>query len=250
MGWIERRCVELAEGDSEGLRLMYDIRGCHPMVKRRPCECAGKTSALAREVELEHWTGYRDSRPVRVGNLAAFQHQLDIYGELLDAIYLCDKHVRPISYDFWCVVRDRIVPQVARRWREPDYGIWESRGTPQHHVYSKVMSWVALDRASRLGEKRSLPGPLAEWCALRDEVFEDVMARGFSPELGFTQHYGSAELDASNLIMPLVFFLPADDPRFLRTLERTLLPPQLGGLTVNHLVFRTRPGRSAKEQEG
>ncbi len=250
MGWIERRCVELAEEDSEGLRLMYDIRGCHPTVRRGPCECAGKTSALAREVELEHWTGYRDSRPVRVGNLAAFQHQLDIYGELLDAIYLCDKHVRPISYDFWCVVRDRIVPQVARRWREPDYGIWESRGTPQHHVYSKVMSWVALDRAARLGEKRSLPGPLAEWRALRDEVFEDVMARGFSPELGFTQHYGSAELDASNLIMPLVFFLPADDPRFLRTLERTLLPPQLGGLTVNHLVFRTRPGCSAKEQEG
>ncbi len=248
MTWIEKRCVEVVDLDPAGLRLMYDVRGFHPTVTT---ENGPTCSLLSEEVQLDHWTGYKDSAPVRVGNLAAFQHQLDIYGELMDAIYLCDKWVRPISYDFFVLVRDGIIPHVVKRWREPDHGIWESRDTPQHHVFSKVMAWVAIDRATRLCEKRSLPGPIVEWKQLRSEIYEDVMANGYSKELGvFTQHYGSNKLDASNLIMPLVFFLPPDDPRFVRTLEKTLLPPDLGGLTVNHLVFRYCPGEKAQNNEG
>jgi GH15 family glucan-1,4-alpha-glucosidase len=247
MTWIESRCREVADSDPAGLRLMYDIRGFHPTVK---VDAKGAdNSILAGELILEHWTGYKDSRPVRIGNLAAFQHQLDIYGELLDAIYLCDKWVRPISYDFWKIIRDKIVPHVLRRWNDPDHGIWEGRGAPEHHVYSKVMAWVALDRAIRLSQKRSLPGLIPTWMAARDKIHTSVMDGGYNDALGvFTQYYGGPTLDASNLIMPLVFFLPPDDPRFLSTLERTLLPPKLGGLTVNHLVFRFN--RQSDDLEG
>lgn len=242
MTWIEQRCRELSDDDPVGLRLMYDIRGCHPTIPVVSKFADGAESVLAAEVVLTHWDGYKDSWPVRVGNLAAFQHQLDIYGELLDAVYLCDKWVRPISYDFWLIIKDRIIPLVLRRWTEPDHGIWESRGEPQHHVYSKVMSWVALDRVIRLARKRSLPAPLDEWIQVRDSIYESVMRSGWNDQIGaFTQYYGGTSLDASNLIMPLVFFIAPDDPRFLRTLERTLLPPKLGGLTVNHLVFRYHP---------
>lgn len=239
MTWIEQRCRDLSDNDAGGLRLMYDIHGNHPTVPVASKQVNGRESILAAEVELTHWTGYKDSRPVRVGNLAAFQHQLDIYGELLDAIYLCDKWVRPISYDFWMIIREKIVPLVLTQWNEPDHGIWESRKEPQHHIYSKVMCWVALDRAIRLARKRSLPAPLESWRTVRDEIYQSVMHNGWNAQLGsFTQYYGGTSLDASNLIMPLVFFMAPDDPRLLQTLERTLLPPKFGGLTVNHLVFR------------
>jgi GH15 family glucan-1,4-alpha-glucosidase len=239
MTWIERRCRDILPDDPVGLRLMYDIHGRHPTV-----EVNGMMgeSVLAGEVELSHWTGYRNSQPVRIGNLAALQQQLDIYGELMDAIYLCDKYVRPVSWDFWTIIRDRIIPQVLRRWNEPDHGIWEARDEPQHHVYSKMMAWVALDRAARLAAKRSLPAP-PQWLEVRNEIYESVMAGGYNEKQGvFTQYYGGDSLDASTLVMPLVFFISPDDPRFLRTLERSLLPPKFGGLTVNHLVFRYHPG--------
>lgn len=324
MKWIENRCEDLTS-DAEGLRLMYDIRGGHPLIKVKikkdktmskvvePRAASGDKEAedvgddnmdsredgtgpmmdlgmldnvknvdllikeeellsrgertagvkrkasskdewseggsiLATEITLDHWSGYRDSGPVRIGNLAAFQNQLDIYGELIDAIYLCDKWVSPISYEFWCTLRDRIIPQVERRWREADHGIWEARGPAKHHVYSKVMAWVALDRAVRLANKHSLPAPLEEWMRIRNEIYESVMKEGYNEELGaFTQCYGGTTLDASNLIMPLVFFLPPDDPRFLGTLLRTMRPPRRGGLTVNHLVFRYEQQQQGEE---
>lgn len=245
MHWIEQRCREIQDDDPIGLRLMYDIRGRHPTIATLSSSDSGgmressSPSLLTCETELTHWTGYKDSGPVRLGNLAAFQQQLDIYGELLDAVYLCDKWVRPVSYDFWVIIRDRIIPQVMRKWSAPDHGIWEARGEPQHHVYSKLMAWVALDRVIRLARKRSLPAPLQDWLACRDAIHQSVMEKGYDRRLGcFTQYYGGSTLDASNLMMPLVFFLSPDDPRFLNTLGRTLLPPRLGGLTVNHLVFR------------
>lgn len=245
MGWVEARCRDLSPADPAGLRLVYDIHGRHPTVAP-----GGAGSVLGAEEHLEHWTGYRDSRPVRIGNLAAHQHQLDIYGELLDAIYLCDKWVRPISYDFWLVLRDQIVPHVVRRWEEPDNGIWETRDAPRHHVYSKVMAWVALDRVLRLAHKRSFPAPRDAWISCRDCIYESVMQHGYNADMGvFTRTYASDALDAGNLIMPLVFFLPPDDPRFLRTLERTRRPPSLGGLAVNSLLFRYHPP-SAGECEG
>lgn len=247
MTWIEQRCRDIAPDDAVGLRLMYDIHGRHPTVAETG-RVSGE-SVLAREVELSHWTGYRDSSPVRIGNLAALQQQLDIYGELMDAIYLCDKYVRPVSWDIWQIIRKRIIPQVLRRWNERDHGIWEARGQPRHHVYSKVMAWVAVDRGIRLAAKRSLPTP-SEWLNVRNDIYESVMQEGYSESLGvFTQYYGGESLDASNLVMPLVFFIAPDDPRFLRTLEQTLLPPKLGGLTVNHLVFRYHPV-SGEDPEG
>lgn len=252
MGWIEKRCQDIAD-DPMGLRLMYDVRGRHPTIQTHNVTSDGRASvsALATETILNHWTGYKDSRPVRIGNLAALQEQLDIYGELMDAIYLCDKWVKPISFDFWLIIRDILIPTVIRGWQEPDHGIWETRQQPQHHVYSKVMAWVALDRAIRLAIKRSLPAPLPKWVEIRDAIYESVMSKGYNQGLGvFTQFYGSENLDASNLIMPLVFFLPPDDPRFLRTLEKTLLPPSRGGLTVNHLVFRYHPGQTGVDPEG
>eukprot|EP01103_Thecamoeba_quadrilineata_P003699 TRINITY_DN1344_c0_g2_i1.p1 TRINITY_DN1344_c0_g2~~TRINITY_DN1344_c0_g2_i1.p1 ORF type:complete len:689 (+),score=134.30 TRINITY_DN1344_c0_g2_i1:119-2185(+) len=241
--WIEQRCREVVD-DPVGLRLMYDIRGGHPAIPDSSSTTDGreKSRHALDEIILDHWTGYRDSYPVRIGNLAAHQQQLDIYGELMDAIYLCDKWVRPVSYDFWQVIRDSLIPQVLQRWPKPDHGIWEVRDKPQHHVYSKIMCWVALDRACRLALKRSLPAPLVEWREQRDKIYESVMKEGYSEKLKcFTQYYGSDALDASNLIIPLVFFMPADDPRFLRTIEKTLLPPGHGGLTINHLVFRFHP---------
>lgn len=255
MTWIERRCREMSPNDPIGLRLMYDIRGRHPTVTLSSpyskTEGKDRVSTLASEVILDHWTGYKDCKPVRIGNLAAFQQQLDIFGELLDAIYLCDKWVRPISYDFWIIIRDRIIPPVMVRWSQPDHGIWEVRDEPQHHVYSKVMSWVAMDRAIRLSQKRSLPCPLQSWLQCRDAIYNSIMEYGYNKEMGvFTQAYGTESLDASNLIMPLVFFLPPDDPRFLRTLSATLRPPRLDGLTVNNLVFRFHPGAGVQDPEG
>lgn len=111
--------------------------------------CSRRVMTQYAEIELEHWEGYRGSRPVRIGNDASQQDQLDIYGELMDAIYLCDKYCRPISHRFWCIVRKRIVEHVLVHWRDPDHGIWEVRGAKQHYVYSKVMCWVCLDRGTR-----------------------------------------------------------------------------------------------------
>ncbi len=262
MRWIEARCSEAygveAHGGAStaagGLRLMYDVHGRHPAVNKvggrqeatalgRACSEAPESSTLsASEVILGHWSGYKDSRPVRIGNIAAFQEQLDIYGELMDAIYLCDKWVRPISFDFWRIIRDRIIPPLVSGWRRPDHSIWEVRGEPRHYTYSKVMSWVALDRAIRLATKHSLPAPIASWSGVRDEIYEEVMERGFHRASGtFTQSYGSESLDASSLIMPLVFFISPSDPRFLTTLHATRASPKDGrGLTLSNLVFRFR----------
>jgi len=193
------------------------------------------------EAILTHLEGYLGSQPIRIGNGAVHQLQLDIYGELMDSIYLIDKHCAPLSYDFWLFIKDLLVPIVIRRWSEPDYSIWEFRHGKQHYTYSKIMCWVALDRAIRLANKHSFPAPdRVMWQQVRDEIYMEVMEKGYDPERRvFTQFYGSQELDASTLIMPLVFFMPANDPRFLGTLEAIMKKPKEGGLTINHLCFRT-----------
>ncbi len=220
MEWIEDRINEL---ESDGaLQVMYGIRGEHNL----------------EEKELQHLEGYKGSAPVRIGNNAYNQLQLDIYGELLDSIYLYNKYGTPISYDLWQHVRD-MINWLIDNWHRKDEGIWEVRGGRQHFVYSKLMSWVALDRASRLANKRSFPANRCEWVKVRDQIYEQIMDKGWHEEIkSFVQAYDNNTLDASNLMMPLVFFVSPSDPRMLSSLDQILKSPKNGGLVSNSLVFR------------
>jgi GH15 family glucan-1,4-alpha-glucosidase len=215
MKWVEARCAELAEGGA--LQIMYGIDG------RRDLP----------EQELPHLRGYMDSRPVRIGNGAATHLQLDIYGELLDAIYLYDKYGAPISGDLWSNVR-RLVDWVSANWRQADEGIWEVRWGRREFLFSRVMCWIAIDRAIRIATRRSLPAPLAQWLEQRDAIHEDVHTRFWDREQrAFVQFAGSQALDASALLMPLVKFISPTDPRWLSTLRAIE-----GSLVADSLVFR------------
>lgn len=234
MNWLEARCHELEPDGS--LQTMYGIDGRHEL----------------QEETLDHLEGYRGSKPVRIGNGAFNQLQLDIYGELLDSIYLYNKYGSPISYDLWRYLR-RLINWVCDNWQRQDEGIWEVRGGQQHFVYSKLMCWVALDRGLRLAEKRSFPADHVRWLKVRDTIYEEIMLKGWNTKRkAFVQHYESKSLDAANLMMPLVFFLSPTDPRMLSTLDETMLSPQLGGLVSNSLVYRynvkeTKDGLTGEE---
>ncbi len=193
------------------------------------------------EQTLDHWEGYRESGPVRIGNAAVSQFQGDIYGELMDAFYLSNKYVSPTSYDVWVKVRNRL-EWICENWQRPDAGIWEMRNRQEHFVYSKVMNWVALDRGLRLADKRALPADRAKWMRERDRIYEEVMTRGWNEKRqAFTQHYGSEDLDASLLIMPLVFFMAPNDPRMVSTIAAIVKDPREGGLVSDSLVYRYPP---------
>jgi GH15 family glucan-1,4-alpha-glucosidase len=224
MEWINARCHELNPDGS--LQLMYGIDG------RRNVD----------EEELPHLDGHRSSRPVRIGNGAASQLQMDMYGALVDAVYLYNKHGASISYDLW-VNLCRLLDFVSDNWEQPDEGIWEVRGGRRHFVYSKVMCWVALDRGIRLADKRGFPGNRARWMAERDRIYREIMERGWNADIGaFVQSYDSEALDAANLIMPLVFFVSPTDPRMLSTIDRTLEQLSLGSL-----VYRYENGKAAPD---
>jgi GH15 family glucan-1,4-alpha-glucosidase len=227
MGWIEA-CCQISDPDGS-LQLMYGIDG---------------KSDLTEET-LDHLDGYRGSRPVRLGNGAYDQLQLDIYGELMDAVYLYNKHGSPISYDLWTHLR-ALINWVCDNWQREDEGVWEVRGGRRHFVYSKLMCWVAVDRGLRLAAKRSFPADRERWLKVRDEIYEEIMDRGWSPEReAFVQSYDDDTLDASSLIMPLVFFLSPSDPRMLKTLDAINRPPKDGGLVSNSLVYRYDVDKSA-----
>jgi GH15 family glucan-1,4-alpha-glucosidase len=203
MKWIEARCNELEPDGS--LQIMYGINGRH---------------ALPEEI-LSHLSGYLNSKPVRVGNAAYQQLQLDIYGELMDSVYLYDKFADPISYDLWCNLL-RLLNWVAANWRRPDNGIWEGRAGPQEFLYSRFMCWVALDRGVRLAHKRALPAPLDKWIKERDDMYREIFTQFWNPDLNsFVAYKGSRTLDAANLLMPLIRFIGPTDPRWLATLRAT-----------------------------
>jgi GH15 family glucan-1,4-alpha-glucosidase len=191
---------------------------------------------------LSHWEGYRGSRPVRIGNAAVAQYQADMYGEVIDAFYLANKYVSPLPYDAWVKIRHRL-DWICDNWQKPDASIWEMRNREEQFVFSKVMNWVALDRGIRLADKRALPANRPLWTAERDRIYEEVMSRGWSEKRkAFTQFYGSDDLDASLLILPMMLFVAPNDPRMLSTLDAIMASPKKGGLVSDSLVYRYTPG--------
>src|SRR5262249_49649756 len=202
-GQWRRWLVRAIAGDPADVQIMYGVAG-----ERR-----------LSEFELPWLEGYEGSRPVRVGNAASGQLQLDVYGEVLDCFYQARQHGLPVDPQGWAIQLG-LLDHLADAWREPDDGIWEIRGSRRHFVHSKAMAWVAFDRAVRTVEEYSFEGPVDRCGRLRDESHQGVCARGFGSERGaLTQSYGSKELDASLLLLPLVGFLPAADPRIRGTIE-------------------------------
>jgi GH15 family glucan-1,4-alpha-glucosidase len=195
--------LRAAGGDPDALQVLYSPTG----ESRLP------------EVVLDWLPGYEGSAPVRIGNAAAEQFQLDVYGEVLDALHLARIFGIETDHESWALQR-HLVEFVVEHWREPDEGIWEVRGPRRQFTHSKVMAWVALDRAVKAIERFGLDGPLDEWKDVRQQIHDDVCANGYNAERNtFTQFYGSRELDASLLMIPLVHFLPATDPRMRGTVD-------------------------------
>jgi GH15 family glucan-1,4-alpha-glucosidase len=200
MSWLQERC----HGTGGLLRPIYGIDGRTLIVKE----------------ELHHLSGYRDCSPVRVGNGIYDQLQLDLYGAVLDAAYLYNKYGAPLDYEDWQSLRS-LLDWLSENWHQPDAGMWDVRGSREHFVSSKVLSWVALDRGIRLARQRGLPADEEVWVDQRDAIYEEVMSKGWNTKKGsFVRHYGSEALDASLLLMPVVEFVGPTDPRWLATLER------------------------------
>jgi GH15 family glucan-1,4-alpha-glucosidase len=219
MSWIEDRIGEIA-GDCP-LQTVYAVEGGRNL----------RENILSLE-------GYRGSRPVRVGNAAFEQLQLDIYGALIDAVYLYNKYAQPITGTLWRDVR-RLVDWVCNNWQREDQGIWELRGEARSLVHSKVMCWVAIDRGLRLARKRSLPADENNWLKNRNQIYEEVVNKGWNPRRkAFVQSYCSDALDASILMMPLVFFMTPDDPMMVSTVDAIVRPVSEGGLYSDGMVYR------------
>ena len=220
--WLAARLAE-QKGEAAPLKIMYRVDG---------------SSDLSEEI-LGHWEGYRGSSPVRIGNGASDQLQLDIYGEALDSIFFGDRRGLQAGAQGWVGLRD-IINWVADNWDQPEEGIWETRGGRQPFTYGRLMCWVALDRAIRLATGHSRPAPLQRWVHERDRIYDQIMQRGWSGErAAFIQHYGSEVLDASLLRMSTVGFVAPKDPMWLSTLEAMEQE-----LVSDSLVYRYDPSAS------
>ena len=215
MWWLKDRISLTAEDGP--LQVMYRASGDESL----------------EEISLDHFSGYQDSRPVRIGNAASNQLQLDIYGEVMDAIYLASKYGDAIPYDGWKNVCG-LVEWLAQNWERPDEGIWEMRAGRKPFLHSRVMCWVAVDRALRLAEKRSYPAPVQKWQDLRSAIYESVFEQFWNHDLqSFVAYAGADFVDASALLMPLVRFISPVDPRWLGTLKKIE-----ADLTEDALVYR------------
>lgn len=226
MNWLVARCHELKANGS--LQPMYTVDGKHDLT----------------EITLDHLEGYRQSGPVRIGNEAYKQNQLDVYGELMDAIYIYNRY-DDISYDLWKSLR-RLLSWLEHHWDQPDEGIWEVRGGQQYFVHSRVMSWVAFDRALRLARQRGLPAPILQWTETSAQIYEQIMEKGWhEKKKSFVQYYGSEAVDASALLMAITKFTSAADPRMTQTLKRIQQE-----LTSDSLVHRYNPKEAADDGLG
>ncbi|MGE9550708.1 glycoside hydrolase family 15 protein [Erwinia amylovora] len=230
--WVGR-CVENSHNDVEKLQVMYRL----------------DSGTELHESELLNLSGYADSTPVRIGNDAWRQSQLDIYGELMDAIYLANKYGEAISHRGWVLVT-KMIDYVSENWNQADAGIWEMRGEPQHFLHSRLMCWVALDRAVRLGEKRSLSFPYDRWCKTRDDIREDIWSNFWNEERGhFTATRHGDFVDASMLLMPLVRFVGATDPDWLSTLD-TIKEKLVSDGLVRRYNLEETPADGLQGEEG
>ncbi|MDE3059869.1 MAG: glycoside hydrolase family 15 protein, partial [Pseudomonadota bacterium] len=201
------------------------------------------------EKTLPGWEGYKGSKPVRIGNQAAQQRQLDIYGELIDSVYLATQYVEGISYDGWAALSNTI-NYVCGHWKEPDHGIWEFRGAPQHFLHSRLMCWVALDRALRLADHESVP-PQTHWHEVRRRLYYSIYEDFWNEELqSFVQYKGAKTVDASALVMPLSRFIAPTDPKWLSTLDyigkRLVTDALVQRYEISHIDFEGLD----KSQEG
>ena len=218
-------------GQPETLQILYSLDGA----RRLP------------EAELDWLSGYEGSSPVRTGNAASGQLQLDVWGETLDALFLARQAGLPADRDAWAL-QVALMNHLESAWREPDNGLWEVRGERQHFTHSKVMAWVAADRMARSVREYGLPGPAGRWERLRDRIHHDVMRHGFDAERNtFTQAYGSAALDASLLLIPRVGFLPATDPRVMGTIAAIRHELSDGGLIRRYQTGQTDDGVKGSE---
>jgi len=223
--------VRAVAGSPEQMRIMYGVAG----ERRIP------------EWELDWLPGYEGSAPVRLGNAAAAQLQLDVYGELIDALYQGCKAGLSRHDVAWDLQR-ALLGHLEKVWVQPDEGIWEVRGPPRHFTYSKVMAWVAFDRAVKMVEGMGVPGPLERWRELRSRIHRDVCERGYSTRRGaFVQSYGCEELDAALLLIPITGFLPARDPRVLGTVEAIQRELTVDGLVQRYLTHQAVDGLPAGE---
>lgn len=224
MRWVDARAHEA--GRKGRLQVLYSVMGRHDLP----------------EQTLPHLEGYAGSAPVRVGNAAVRQFQLDIYGELVRAAYLANKYGAPISHDLWTQLR-ALLNFLCEHWREKDDGIWEVRGGRQHFVYSKLMAWVAFDRGLRLADARGLPAERERWSLERSAVYEEVMKKGFDErKKSFVQYFGADAVDAANLVMPMMHFVSPTDPKMAGTIEATMKL-----LVSDSLVHRYQIGKGAND---
>ena len=221
--------AEIAERDDD-LQIMYGI---------------GAERNL-EESELDHLPGYAGSRPVRVGNAAYAQRQHDVWGALLDSVYLHSKSADHLDNRIWPIL-DKQVGEALKHWREPDAGIWEVRGELRHFTSSKIMCWVAVDRGARLARVAGEDGKAAEWQLAADEIKEDILENGVDERGVLTQYYGSTALDASLLLAPLVHFLPSDDPRIRATVMAIRNELTVDGLVLRYRVEETDDGFTGEE---
>jgi GH15 family glucan-1,4-alpha-glucosidase len=223
MRWLSDRAAEQVGEASGPLKIMYRVDG---------------SSELEEEV-LDHWEGYAGSKPVRIGNGAADQLQLDIYGEALDSIYLADRNGIRVGHPGW-VKLAQMTDWLCDHWDQPDEGVWETRGGRQNFTYGRLMCWVALDRMVRLAREHGRPADLARWITQRDRIYAQIMERGWNPRRrAFTQHDQTEVLDASLLMLPLVGFVAPRDPLWLSTLDA-----MDGELVSDSLVYRYDPAAS------
>jgi GH15 family glucan-1,4-alpha-glucosidase len=221
--WLSDRVAERAGEGCDPLRIMYRVDGTSDLI----------------EDTLDHLDGWRGSRPVRIGNGAAGQRQLDIYGEALDAISLAVTHGAGIAHQGWARLAD-LTDWVCDHWDEPEEGIWETRGGRKDFTYGRFQAWIAVDRAIRLAMSNGRPARMAQWCATRDRIYEQIMKRGWNVRRkAFVQHYDTDVLDASLLLMPLVGFVAPNDPMWQSTLN------EMGKeLVSDSLVYRYNPSAS------